>query len=118
MFPCCNDCSFWILSDIEKGDTFYHTSGNAIITNLFNKTQSKLINDSTIVSFNIIGLEKLKTNANERKYLESLLLDADESIEQSGKLIKSSEVISNNVLEIRLKNAQNIERKIYLTFTK
>ena len=40
----CNECSFWAISDMKKGDSFYHISGMMNITNLFD-TEYELIQD-------------------------------------------------------------------------
>ena len=114
----CNECSFWAISDVEKGDYFHHVSGIVRIINLFDSTATELINDTTFFSLNNIGLEKIQTTITEKKYLESLLMNVDEFFEKSDQNIKNKKVFNNNELVIKLKNAQNIERKIYLTYTK
>ena len=70
-------------------------------------------------------MEKSKTPITESKYLESLMFDADEipveSDEELGmkrKVVEQSLEAELNVVEIKLKNAMNIERKIILTYTK
>ena len=114
----CNECSFWAISDMKKGDSFYHVSGMMSIINLFDSTVTQLINDTTIIFLNNIGLEKLQTTISEKEYLESLLINVDEFPDKSDQSIENAELTSNNELVIKLKNAQNIERKIYLTYTK
>ena len=81
--------------------------------------------DSTIISLKDRKMEVSETPVTESKYLESLMLDADEipveSDEELGmkrKVVKQSLEAESNVVEIRLKNAMNIERKIILTYTK
>ena len=85
----------------------------------------ELVNDSTIISLIDTKMEISPTSITDSKHLELLILDADE---MSGgldtKLKMESEIPDQihentyNVVEIRLKNALNIERKIILTYTK
>ena len=114
----CNECSYWAISDVEKGDSFFHISGMVNIVNLFDSTATQLFNDTTVISLSNVGLEKLQTTINEKEYLESLLINVDEFSDQSNQNIENTKISSNNELVIKLKNAQNIERKIYLTYTK
>ena len=81
--------------------------------------------DSTIISLKDRKMEISETPITESKYLESLMLDADEipveSDEELGmkrKVVEQSLEAELNVVEIKLKNAMNIERKIILTYTK
>ena len=69
-------------------------------------------------------MEISRTSVNDNKYLELLMFDADEisnkSVEELmiKKIANQSAEPTSNIVEIRLKNALNIERKIILTFTK
>ena len=81
--------------------------------------------DSTIISLKDRKMEVSETPVTESKYLESLMLDADEIPVESDeelrmirKVLEKSLEAESNVVEIRLKNAMNIERKIILTYTK
>ena len=70
-------------------------------------------------------MEISRTSVNDNKYLELLMFDADEMskisdeelVMRSNKVFEPHEAASN-IVEIRLKNALNMERKIILTFTK
>ena len=85
----------------------------------------ELVNDSTIISLKGTGMETYQTPLTESKYLELLMFDAneipgqseEESVMQS-KIVNQLTETTSNVVEIRLKNAVNIERKIILTYTK
>ena len=111
----CSSCSFWIISELEKGDSFYKINGDAIVKNLIDLEQLSIIQDSTLFSSNTIGLEYSITKIEEKKYLESMLINFDE-FSKEGNLYLDS-LLSRNILEIRLKNAQNIQKKIYLNYT-
>ena len=81
--------------------------------------------DSTIISLKDRKMEISETPVTDSKYLESLMLDADEipveSDEELGmkrRVVEQSLEAESNVVEIRLKNAMNIERTIILTYTK
>jgi len=121
----CHECDFWVISDKKRGDRFYKISGNALINNPSMFETMELVNDSTIRSLKGTKMEKSQTPITESKYLESLMFDADEipveSDEELGmkrKVLEQSLETESNVVEIRLKNAMNIERKIILTYTK
>ena len=81
--------------------------------------------DSTIISLKDSKMEIFETLITESKYLESLMLDADEipvksdeELRMTRKVLEQSLEAASNVVEIRFKNAMNIERKIILTYTK
>ena len=121
----CNECDFWVISDNKIGDRFIIISGNGLVTNPSMIEKMKFRYDSTIISLKDSKMEIFETLITESKYLESLMLDADEipveSDEELGmkrKVVKQSLEAESNVVEIRLKNAMNIERKIILTYTK
>ena len=74
-----------------------------------------LVADSTLVSSNTISLKNTITSIEEKTYLESLLINFDE-ISKEDEIYLGDEV-KNNILEIRLKNAKNIKRKILLNYS-
>ena len=111
----CSSCSFWIISELEKGDSFYNINGDAIVKNLIDLEQLRIIQDSTLFSSNTMGLESAITKIEEKKYLESMLIDFDEFSKEENLYLDT--LLSKNILEIRLINAQNIQKKIYLNYT-
>ena len=110
----CHNCSFWIISD-KKGDSFYNIKGNAVVTNLMNMEELSLVADSTLISFNSIGLKNTITSIEEKTYLESLLINFDEISKEDGMYL--GDEVKNNILEIRLKNSKNIKRKFFLNYS-
>ena len=110
----CNDCHFWIISD-EEGDSFFHIRGNAVVKNLMNMKESNLVKDSTLFSSNSMNLKNTITSIEENTYLESMLINFDEISKEDGNYLDVK--ANNNILEIRLKNAKNIKRKIYLSYS-
>ncbi len=121
----CHECDFWVISDEKTGDHFFIISGNGLVTNPSMIEKMEFRYDSTIISLKDRKMEISDTPFTESKYLESLMLDADEipveSDEELGmkrKVLEQSLETESNVVEIRLKNAMNIERKIILTYTK
>jgi len=121
----CHECDFWVISDEQTGDLFYKISGYILVTNPSMIDTMELVNDSTIISLKGTGMETYQTPLTESKYLELLMFDAneipgqseEESVMQS-KIVNQLTETTSNVVEIRLKNAVNIERKIILTYTK
>ena len=111
----CSSCSFWIISELEKGDSFYNINGDAIVKNLIDLEQLRIIQDSTLFSSNAMGLESAITKIEEKKYLESMLINFDEFSKEENLYLDT--LLSKNILEIRLINAQNIQKKIYLNYT-
>ena len=71
-------------------------------------------------------MEIIETPVSDRKYLELLMIDADEIPNKSNEELAMRRKITggpiiestSNVVEIKLKNSLNIERKIILTYTK
>ena len=121
----CHKCDFWVISDQEVGDRFYKISGNGFVINPSMIDTMELINDSTIISLKDTEMEISQTSVNDNKYLELLMFDADEmsKISEEELVMRSNKVFepheaASNIVEIRLKNALNMERKIILTFTK
>ena len=81
--------------------------------------------DSTIISLKDTKMEIYQTTINENNYLESLMLNAGVFHEKSKKelemisdILDRTTDIQSNVVEIRLKNSLNFERKIILIYTK
>ena len=121
----CNECDFWVISDKKMGDRFFIISGNGLVTNPSMFDTMELINDSTIISLKETEMEISQTSVNDNKYLELLMFDADEmsKISEEELVMRSNKVFepheaASNIVEIRLKNALNMERKIILTFSK
>ena len=118
----CEKCSFWVISDEENGDKFYKEDGSAVVYNPSLDKSMELAIDSTFVSKKDMLIEKNQSTVTEIKYLELLLLDADEQrpeidikIEENISTQDSS--VTRNVVVIKLKNAANIERELILTYT-
>ena len=120
----CYECDFWVISDEKTGDRFYKISGNALVTNLSMSETMELQNNTTIRSLKDTEMIISETHVTESKYLELLMFDADEISKKSveelmiEKIANQTAETTSNIVEIRLKNALNIERKIILTFTK
>ena len=121
----CFECDFWVISNKETGDRFYKISGNIFVINPSMIEPMEMVNDSTIISLNDTKIEMYPTPMKEVQYLELLMLDFDNMSEETDvELTKNiSETnqtpkLTTNVVEIRLKNTLNIERKIILTYTK
>ncbi len=121
----CHKCDFWVISDKETGDHFYNISGNIIVTNTAMIETMELANSSKIISLKDTEITSSKTSVTERKYLELLMIDAeeipkklDERLEVASNLEEKSLETTSNIVEIRLKNALNIERKIIMIYTK
>ena len=119
----CEICSFWIISDEENGDQFYKEDGFAVVNNPTLDKSTKLAVDSTLVSKKDMLFEKNQSKVIEIKFLELLMLDADEKSPEidlemeDDILIKESSSPTRNVVVIKLKNAANIERELILTYT-
>ena len=115
----CTECSFWIISEESDGDQFIKESGDSQVWNpSINKTR-ELNSDSTLVSKNKIEFDQFKTSISDVKFIESLMLNADEKYLQFKKenhKEKTSEA-NTNIVVIKLKNAANIEREIVVTYT-
>ena len=118
----CEICSFWIISDEENGDQFYKKDGLAVVNNPTLDKSLKLAVDSTLVSIKDMLIEKNQSTVTEIKYLELLLLDADEQpleidMEMDENISTQESSHIRSVVVIRLKNAANIERELILTYT-
>ena len=115
----CRECSFWIISHESNGDQFIKESGDALVLNPSIKRTRKLAFDSTLVSQKKVEFGQFETPIADIKFIESLMLDADEKSLQYKKENpeeKKSETITNIVV-IKLKNAANIKREIVVTYT-
>ena len=115
----CRECSFWIISHESNGDQFIKESGDALVLNSSIKRTRKLVSDSTLVSQKKVEFDQFETPIADIKFMESLMLDADEKSLQFKKEnpeANTSETITNIVV-IKLKNAANIEREIVVTYT-
>ena len=115
----CRKCSFWIISHESNGDQFIKESGDALVLNPSIKRTRKLVFDSTLVSQKKVEFDQFETLIADIKFIESLMLDADEKSLQYKKEnpeANTSEIITNIVV-IKLKNAANIEREIVVTYT-
>lgn len=118
----CEKCSFWVLSDEENGDQFYKEDGFAVVNNPPLDKSLKLAVDSTLVSQKDILIEKNLSTVTEIKYLELLMLDADEKppemeMEMDENISAQESSPTKSVVVIKLKNAANIERELILTYT-
>ena len=118
----CEICSFWIISDEENGDQFYKKDGLAVVNNPTLDKSLKLAVDSTLVSIKDMLIEKNQSTVTEIKYLELLLLDADEQppeidMEMDENISTQESSPIRSVVVIKLKNAENIERELILTYT-
>ena len=117
----CEKCSFWVISDEENGDQFYKEDGFAVVNNPTMDKSMKLSVDSTIVSKKDMLFEKNQSKVIEIKFLELLMLDADENppeidLEMEENILIKESSPTRNVVVIKLKNAANIERELILTY--
>ena len=118
----CEKCSFWVISDEENGDQFYKEDGFAVVNNPTLDKSMKLAVDSTLVSKKDMLFEKNQSKVIEIKFLELLMLDADEKpseidLEMEENILIQESSPTRNVVIIKLKNAANIERELILTYT-
>ena len=118
----CEKCSFWVISDEENGDKFYKEDGSAVLYNPSLDKSLELAIDSTLVSQKDSDIKKNQSNVTEIKFLELLMLDANEQPPEMDKKIEENistqdSSVTRNVVIIKLKNAANIERELILTYT-
>ena len=118
----CEKCRFWVKSDEENGDQFYKEDGFASVNNPTLDKSMKLAFDSTLVSKKDMLFEKNQSKVIEIKFLELLMLDADENppeidLEMEENILIKESSPTRNVVVIKLKNAANIERELILTYT-
>ena len=118
----CEKCSFWVISDEENGDQFYKEDGFAVVNNPTLDKSMKLEVDYTLVSKKDMLFEKNQSKVIEIKFLELLMLDADEKppeidLEMEENILIQESSSTRNVVVIKLKNAANIERELILTYT-
>ena len=117
----CEKCSFWVISDEENGDQFYKEDGFAVVNNPTLDKSMKLAFDSTLVSKKDMLFEKNQSKVIEIKFLDLLMLDADEKppeidLEMEENILIQESSPTRNVVVIKLKNAANIERELILTY--
>ena len=115
----CTECALWVISDGLNGDQFIKESGDSQVWNSSMNRTIELVSDSTLISQEKVDFEQLKNPITDVRFLESLMLDANEKTQQYKKQnpkIQTSEIITNIVV-IKLKNAANVEREIILTYT-
>ena len=118
----CEKCSFWVISDEENGDKFYKEDGSAVVYNQSLDKSMELAIDSTFVSKKDMIIEQNLSKVTEIKFLELLMLDANEQPPEMDKKIEENistqdSSVTRNVVVIKLKNAANIERELILTYT-
>ena len=118
----CEKCSFWVISDEENGDKFYKEDGSAVVYNPSLDKSMELAIDSTFVSKKDMIIEQNQSKVTEIKFLELLMLDANEQPPEMDKNIEENistqdSSVTRNVVVIKLKNAANIERELILTYT-
>jgi hypothetical protein len=114
----CNNCSFWVSSDESIGDKFILESGQAKLYNSSVRNTITLLADSTVISKDELELEMVPTSVTDIKFLESLMLSADEksvNIKKKETEEQKEDIISNIVI-IKLKNAANVEREIVINY--
>ena len=114
----CNKCNFWVISDELKGDQFIRESGHAELFNPSINSTLALVSDSTIISKDNIEFKLIKTPITDAKFLESLMLVADEKTFEYKKEQHQEQTVETitNIVVIKLKNAANIEREIVVTY--
>ena len=115
----CRECSFWIISHESNGDQFIKESGDAVVLNSSMKRTRKLVSDSTLISQKKVEFDQFKTPISDIKFIELLMLDADEKFLQYKKENpeENTSETNTNIIVIKLKNAANIEREIVVTYT-
>ena len=116
----CIQCRFWILFDPLIGDQLIKESGNISIWNPSINRSSKLAMDTTLISLIDNEFQQFGTPVEDIRYLELLMLEADERVIQYKKdeLEQVSSETTSHVVVIKLKNAINVERKLVLTYNK
>ena len=115
----CRECSFWIISHESNGDQFIKESGDALVLNSSIKRTRKLVSDSALVAQKKVEFDQFKTPISDIKFMELLMLDADEKFLQYKKENpeENTSETNTNIVVIKLKNAANIEREIVVTYT-
>lgn len=115
----CNACNFWVTSEEFNGDQFIKVSGDAQVWNSSMDIKTELISDSTLISKEKMEFETFETPIENVKFLESLMLDADETSLQYKEdiSVENTSATTTNIVVIKLKNAANVEREIIVTYT-
>ena len=90
----------------QKTHKFVNDNGNAILLNTVTDKTIKLVTDSTIIINKNLDLEIMETSITEIKYLESLMMEADEKMTHPLNIITEAENIerTTNVVVIKLRN--------------
>ena len=121
----CKECHFWVISNIKDGDHIYSISANGLVTNRTTLNSIELTNGTTIISKKEKEIQEYYTLATENRYLELLMLDANEEYENpytgrviNKKMLAIPDNMESNMVEIKFKDAFNNEKKIVLTYTK
>jgi hypothetical protein len=116
----CTECKFWILFDPLTGDELIKESGNISILNPSLNRSSELVLDTTLISLIDNEFQQFGTPVEDIRYLELLMLEADERVIQYKKdeVEEVSSETTSYVVVIKLKNAINVERKLVLTYNK
>jgi len=116
----CTECKFWILFDPLTGDELIKESGNISILNPSLNRSSELVMDTTLISLIDNEFQQFGTPVEDIRYLELLMLEADERVIQYKKdeVEEVSSETTSHVVVIKLKNAINVERKLVLTYNK
>ena len=121
----CNECHFWVISNIKDGDHIYSIISNGLVINRSTLNSIEFANGTTIISKKEKEIQKYYTLATENRYLELLMLDANEEYEDpytgritNKKMLGIPDNMGSNMIEIKFKDAFNNEKKIVLTYTK
>ena len=114
----CKQCKFWVISNGLNGDQFIRESGHAELFNPSINSTLALVSDSTIISKDNIEFKLIKTPITDAKFLESLMLVADEKTFEYKKEQHQEQSVETitNIVVIKLKNTANIEREIVVTY--
>ena len=114
-----------VISNIKDGDHIYSISTNGLVTNRTTLNSIELTNGITIISKKEKEIQEYYTLATENRYLELLMLDANEEYENpytgrviNKKMLAIPDNMESNMVEIKFKDAFNNEKKIVLTYTK
>lgn len=119
----CTECNFWLISN-KEGDHIYNIHSNGFVRNKPLLESIEFLDNFTIISAADKELEKHYILSDEYKYLELLMINANEKYEDSyvqkvisRKKIDNQEKKASNIVEIRLRNKFNIQKTIILTYT-
>tara|TARA_B100000945_G_C20391289_1_gene602376 strand:+ start:967 stop:1716 length:750 start_codon:yes stop_codon:yes gene_type:complete len=110
----CVQCSYWVISKESMFDKFILDRGSGSVYNPSMNNTINLHSDSTIVSRDSQAFEVLETPITEIKYLESLVLNADEKLIEYDQNTETN--LTSNILIIKLRNAANIEKEVVISY--